>query len=187
MSTNTKRVLLAAVSLLALLIVGLVIAQTGGGNGDGHPVASVSPSPRASTPEESPSSRSPKEAVREAYLRQWKVYAHAVRTLKARGINEVFTGKALKVVRAEIARRHRTQTPSLVRVRHNFAARIIDPSTAVVDDRYINHSVTIDPKTGKPTERDPNQIVHEVYTMKKVQGLWKVSAIVRQSVSRRKP
>jgi hypothetical protein len=187
MSMNTKRVLLAAVSLLVLLIVGLLIAQIGGGNGDGHPVASVSPSPSASTPGESPSPKSPKEAVREAYLQQWVVYAHAVFTLKANGVNKVFAGKALKVVRAEIARRHRTQTPSQVRVKHNLAVRIINPSTAVVDDRYINHTVTIDPKTGKPTEPDPNQLVHEVYTMKKVQGLWKVSAIVRQSVRRRKP
>ena len=186
MSTNTKRVLLAAAALLALLVLGLLIAQVGGGNGDGDSVANESPSPTPPSPDESPTAENEKETVRKAYLRQWDVYAQAVLTLETEGLARVFTGKALEVVQDEIARRKRTETPSRVRVRHDFGVKIISPSTAVVDDRYINHTVTIDPKTGKPTERDPNQIVHEVYTMKKVGGVWKVSAIVRQSVRPRR-
>ena len=186
MQAGTKRALIAAVALLAVLALGLFIAQGGGGNGDGDSVAPDSPSPSLSTPEESPSPVAPKEAVKDAYLRQWDVYSQAVRTLATKGLDEVFTGKALEAVRDEIARRRQAQTPSRVRVKHDFGVRIIDASTAVVDDRYINHSVMIDPKTGKATERDPNQIVHEVYTMQKVEGVWKVSAIVRQSVRPRR-
>jgi hypothetical protein len=166
--------------------MGLLIAQAGGGNGDGDSVAHESPSSGVPTPDESPTSQNQRRAVREAYLRQWDVYAQAVLTLETDGLDEVLTGKALEVVRDEIARRQRTETPSRVQVRHDFGVKIINPSTATVDDRYINHTVTIDPKTGKPTERDPNQIVHEVYTMKKVEGIWKVSAIVRQSVTPRR-
>lgn len=186
MSTNTKRVLLAAAALLALLALGLLIAQAGGGDGDGDSVANESPSPSVPSPDESSTSENEKKAVREAYLQQWDVYSQAVLTLETEGLDEVFTGQALEVVRDEIGRRQRTETPSRVRVRHDFGVRIINPSTAVVDDRYINHTVTIDPQTGEPTERDPNQIVHEVYTMKKVGGVWKVSAIVRQSVRPRR-
>lgn len=185
MSTNTKRVLLAAAALLALLVLGLLIAQAGG-NGDGDSAAHESPSPSLTSPNETPSLENPRKAVREAYLQQWDVYAQAVLTLETEGLDQVFTGKALEVVQDEIARRQRMETPSRVRVRHDFGIKIISPSTAVVDDRYVNHTVTIDPKTGEPTERDPNQIVHEVYTMKKVEGVWKVSAIVRQSVTPKK-
>jgi hypothetical protein len=186
LSANTKRVLLAGFGLLVLLGAGLLIAQAGGGNNDGDSVATEPSTPSPPATEDSPSPATPEDAVEEAYLRQWDVYAQAVETLDATGLDEVFTDKALQVVQGEIERRQRSQTPSRVRVEHDFDIRIIDSSTAVVDDRYINHSVTIDPDTGKPTERDPNQVVHEVYTMNKVDGAWKVSAIVRQSVRLRK-
>lgn len=186
LTANTKRVLLAGLALLALLAAGLWIARAGGGNNEGDSVAIDSPTPSPPATEDSPSPATPEEAVEEAYLHQWDIYAQAVKTLDSTGLDEVFTDKALEVVQREIERRQRSQTPSRVRVEHDFDIRIIDSSTAVVDDRYINHSVTIDPETGKPTERDPNQIVHELYTMKKVDGAWKVSAIVRQSVRQRK-
>jgi hypothetical protein len=178
MSTNTRRVLLAAVSLLLLLIVALLIAQRGGGNGDGHPVASVSPSSSGKTP----SSKSPKEAVREAYLQQWNVYAGAVRNLKTTGLDRVFTGAALRAVHREVRDLGRKGRGVLVRVKHNLRVQIASASTALVIDRYENHSVSFSQKTGKPTERDPNELILEAYTLRKVHGTWKVSAIDRQSV-----
>ncbi|MCA1706075.1 MAG: hypothetical protein LC808_23570 [Actinobacteria bacterium] len=184
MTENTKRVSLAAGALVVLLAVGLIIAQAGGDGDDPKGVASLSPS--ASLADSTPSPSNPKQEVKDAYLRQWDVYARAVRDLDTDGLEGVFTDEALKVVLREVERRRRMGAPSRVRVKHDFAVKIIDASTAVVDDRYLNHSVTIDPVTGKPTERDPNQIVHEVYTMKRVEGVWKVSAIVRQSIRQNK-
>lgn len=181
MTANTRRLWLAAGALFALLALGLLIAQAGGDDGQ-DPTGIAPPSPSASPTDSTPPPSNPKQEVKEAYLRQWDVYARAVRDLDTDGLEEVFTDEALEVVLREVERRRRTGTPSKVRVKHDFAVKIIDASTAVVDDRYVNHSVTIDPVTGKPTERDPNQIVHEVYTIKKVEGVWKVSAIVRQSV-----
>lgn len=181
MTATSKRALLAGAGLLVLLVAGLVVAQALGGDNDSPPLVNSSTPP--TTPQEtSPTPSSPKVEVRAAYLEQWDVYAEAVRVLRTDRLDGVFTDEALEVVRREIARRRRTGSPARVRVEHDLAVKIIDATTAVVDDRYINHSVMIDPETGEPTERDPNEIVHEVYTMKKVNGVWKVSAIVRQSV-----
>lgn len=182
MTATSKRALLVGAGLVVLLVAGLVVALTLAGD-DGSPTVMNSPTPPDATPSEaSPTPTRPKAEVRAAYLEQWDVYADAVRTLQTDRLEEVFTDEALAVVRKEIGRRRRTESPARVRVEHDLAVKIIDATTAVVDDRYINHSVTIDPETGKPTERDPNEIVHEVYTLKKVNGIWKVSAIVRQSV-----
>ena len=186
MAEGKSRVAIVSVALVALLGAGLLVARAVG-NDDSPPsrdVPSSAPSMATSTapPSPTPQPLSPKEAVREAYLRQWEVYSRAVRTLRPRGLREVLTGEALEVVRGEIAKRRRTRTPARVQVQHDIAVAIIDSTTAVVDDKYINHSVKIDPSTGKPTERDPNELIHEVYTLKKVDGVWKVSAIVRQSV-----
>lgn len=182
MTATSKRALFAAAALVALLIAGLVLAQTLAGD-DGTSANTESPTPPPTTPaEESPTPVGPRAEVRAAYLAQWDVYAEAVRTLQADGLEEIFTDKALAVVRREVRVRRRQRAPMRVRVEHDLAVRIVDATTAVVDDRYINHSVEFDPATGKRTEPDPNEIIHEVYTLKKVNGVWKVSAIVRQSV-----
>ncbi len=188
MAERKGRVAIVTVALVALLGAGLVVARALGT--DDAPRSTQEPStPSVTASEDSPSPTprplSPKEAVKDAYLRQWEVYARAVRTLRPRGLSEIFTGKALKAVRREVAQLARRQTPVRVRVQHDITIVIADATTAAVDDRYINHSVTIDPSSGRPTERDPNEVIHEVYTLKKVQGVWKVSAIVRQSVRRR--
>jgi hypothetical protein len=182
MSTTTKRLLLAAGALILLLIVGLFIAQIGGSDGAGHPIATVAPSQSPSTAEESPSPLGPNEAVKKAYLHQWDVYASAVRYLKVSNLDRVFTGPALRVVHKEVSDLRRHARGVLVRVKHNLHVRSVGATTALVIDRYENHSVRFSQKTGKPTESDPNEIILEAYTLKKVQGLWKVSAIERQSV-----
>jgi hypothetical protein len=178
-----KRTIFAGVGLIVLLVAGLLIAQAVGGDDGNSPSADVTSSPSPSD-EPSPTPQSPREAVREAYLHHWDVYLEAVRTLKTDGLDEVFTGKALAVVTKGIERRRREGTPIRIRVEHDMGIKIVDATTAVVDDRYINRAAELDPKTGKPTKRYPAERIHDVFTVKKVNGLWKVSAIVRQSVRR---
>ena len=186
MAESKTRVAIVTVALVALLGAGLLVAGAlGTDDAPGPteaPTSANSPATAGTSPSPTPRPLAPKEAVKQAYLRQWEVYSRAVRTLRPRGLREVLTGEALEVVRREVAQLVRRQTPVRVRVQHDIAIVIVDANTAAVDDRYVNHSVTIDPASGKPTERDPNELIHEVYTLKKVQGVWKVSAIVRQSV-----
>lgn len=178
-----KRTIFAGVGLIVLLVAGLLIAQVVGGNNDNSPSADVTSSPSPSE-QPSPTPESPRAAVRQAYLHHWDVYVEAVSTLETARLDEVFTGKALKVVVRGIERRQREETPVHIRVEHDMGIKIIDATTAVVDDRYINRAAELDPETGKPTKRFPDERIHDVFTLKKVNGLWKVSAIVRQSVRR---
>ena len=180
MTANTKRVSLAAGALVALLAVGLLIAQAGGDSDD--PTGVASPSPSAPSSAATPTPSDEKETVRDAYLRQWDVYAEAVRTLENTGLEDVFTGDALAAVKKELRDLRRDGLGVRVRVEHDLRIEIADASTAVVIDRYENHSVAFKLKTGKATEPDPNEIIIEAYTLKKVDGAWKVSAIDRQSV-----
>lgn len=180
MTANTKRVSLAAGALVALLAVGLLIAQADGDGDDPTGVASTSPSAPSSDATPTPSDE--KETVRDAYLQQWDVYAKAVRTLENTGLEEVFTGDALEAVKKEIRDLRHDGLGVRVSVKHDLRIQIADASTAVVIDRYENHSVAFDLKTGKATEADPQEIILEAYTLKKVDGAWKVSAIDRQSV-----
>lgn len=177
---TTKRVLLSAGALLVLLAGGLLIAQLVAGS-DNDASGTNAPSPTSPPATQSPSPASAKEQVRDAYLRQWDVYSRAVRTLNPEGLDEVLTGKALEAVRREIGDLRRDGLGVRVRVKHDLQIRIADPTTAVVVDRYENHSVSFDLDNGKATERDPNEIIIEAYTVKKVDGAWKVSAISRQS------
>jgi hypothetical protein len=173
-----------AAGLLVVLVGGLVLANAlGQDDSDGGNVnTSSTPSP-SPTPQASPTALSPRAEVREAYLSQWDVYATAARSLQTDGLAEVFTGKALSVVRDEIRDLRRKGLAVRVEVEHDIKrVRIADAVTALVVDRYTNHSVTIDADTGEPKERDPNQIVLEAYTLKKVEGVWKVSEIARHSV-----
>lgn len=184
MANARGRTLMIAAGLLVVLAGGLVLANAlGQDDADRGAVdAGATPSP-SPTLEASPTAPSPRAEVREAYLRQWDVYSQAVMSLRTNELEEVLTGKALSVVRDEIEDLRRDGLAVRVEVEHNIRrVRIADAVTAVVVDRYLNHSVTIDADTGEPKERDPNQIVIEAYTLKKVEGVWKVSAIARHSV-----
>jgi hypothetical protein len=178
---TTKRVLLSAGALVLLLAGALLIAQLTARGDNDRPGTNTS-TPNTPSPTESSSPRSEREQVREAYLRQWEVYAEAVRDLNTQELDEVFTGKALDAVQREIRDLRRDGLGVRVRVKHELRIRIADPATVVVVDSYENHSVAFDLDTGKAAERDPNEIIVEAYTLKKVNGAWKVSAISRQSV-----
>ncbi|MGH3045553.1 MAG: IMS domain-containing protein [Gaiellaceae bacterium] len=177
---TSKRVLLSASALLVLLAGGLAIAQLGTqGDNDGTGTNATSPTPIP--PTESPSPASAKEQVREAYLRYWDVFPAAFRKLSADDLNDVTTGKALRVLGQQIQDLREKGLFVRVRVQHRITQiRLADATTALVVDRLTNHSVTIDRATGKPTEKDPNEVTVEAYTLKMEDGIWKVSAISRR-------
>lgn len=183
MTIGSKQVLFSAVGLAVLLIAALFIAQAGGGNGSlSEEGTSPSPTESSPSPDSSPKPLSPKEEVREAYLEQWDVYTEAVRVLETDGLEEVFTAKALEVVTNEIKRRRREGTSLALRLKHDVAIRMVDATTAVVDDRYIYRATDINSETGKPEKRYSPDLIHEIYTLKRVNSEWKVSAIFRQSI-----
>ncbi len=154
--------------LLALAVAGLVLGFSCTSR-NGSPDSSGSPSP---------SSTDPKAQVEQAYLNHWDVYAEALRNLDTSKLSEVLTASALTTVTSQVEEQRRMNQPVLIRVEHNYTITLTSDSTASVDDNYINHSVRLDPKTGQPIEKDPNQRIHKSYTLKRVNGIWKVSDII---------
>ena len=160
------RVLKVGGVLLALLVAGFL---TLGGNGS-------SPSPSSTGSSVTPTDV--RAQVEQAYLRAWDVWADSLLRLDSSRISDVLTGKALEIVTAQVNEQRDKNQPVRVRAEHNYRIVLINAITASVDDRYINHSVRLDPDTLQPVEEDPNERVHRSFTMKLVDGTWKISEII---------
>jgi len=156
-----------------LLLPLLILAVSCGSGGSEGPSASVTtpPTTAAATVE---------QQVEAAYLRSWDVYAKAVRTLDPSGLEESYVGKALETVSGEVRRRQSERRPAAVKVDHDLSIEIVNDTTAVVVDRYVNHSVRLDPTDSTPLESDPNERITESYNLILDEARWKVSGIVRQ-------
>jgi hypothetical protein len=163
--------------LVLLALGGLAAGACSDASSETGPTASVTAPPRESTTTtEAPT---PEEAVEAAYLRSWDVYAKAVRELDPSGLEESYAGDALATVRSEVERLTRNETPVRVSVNHRYFITMIKADLANVLDRYVNHSVFVD-SNGRPTEPDPNKEITEHYTLKSIEGSWKVIDFARE-------
>jgi hypothetical protein len=86
----------------------------------------------------------------------------------------VYADPLLSVLRDEVEARVRDGRAALVRVEHNYQIETTGPDTAAVIDRYTNHQVLIDPRTKQPTEPDPNTVLTDAFTLRRVDGRWMV-------------
>ncbi|MGH2728816.1 MAG: IMS domain-containing protein [Actinomycetota bacterium] len=166
--TERARTLRVGGILLALVVAGLVLGFVLVNRGNGTAPKQTS----------SPAPTDPKAQVEQAYLRYWDVYADALLRLDTAKLGDVLTGEALANVRSQVEQQRTKNEPVRVRVEHNYRIVIMDATTSSVDDTYVNHAVRIDPQTKQPTEADPNESVRRTYTLKKVDGVWKVSNII---------
>jgi hypothetical protein len=166
-----RRVVLAA----ALLVAGC-------SSGKGTPPTASATLPTApSTSTTAPGDTAAlKQQVEAAYLRSWAVYAKALRTLSVDGLEESFSGGQLIATSQDVLSQASDTRPVSVVVDHNYSTVIIDGITATVQDKYRNHSVLLDPKTGLPVESDPNNDFDETYTLKLIGGTWRVVDILRR-------
>jgi hypothetical protein len=158
---------------LLLLLVALCAVACSDGEPDG-------PSASLTTP---PSTEAPtvEDEVEAAYLRSWEVYAEAVLELDPSGLEESYASPQLERTVKAVESRRDAKTPSRVRVDHDLEVTIIRDGLAMVRDAYTNHSVLLDPDTGDPVEADPNSKITETYTLKEIDGRWKVVDAVRES------
>lgn len=162
------RVLKVGGVLFGLLVIGLVMGFL-------LATCNKTPSPTSSP---SPTPTDPRVQVEQAYLRYWDVYADANLKLDTSRLEEVLTDDALRDVREQIEGQKAKNQPVRIRVEHDYHILLVDEMTATVEDTYVNHSQRLDPKTGQPVDPDPNQRVRRTYTLKKVNGTWKVSFVV---------
>jgi hypothetical protein len=164
---------LIATAFLASLLTWAGACSNDDDNGPITTSTSTTKAPTTST------TLTPKQEVEQAYLRSWEVLAKAGRNLDPTDLEKVYAKEALRLRLTEIEELKKANTPVHTEVEHNYKIVFRTPDQALVSDSYRNHSVFIDPKTGQPVEPDPNEILHEVYTMERLGGQWKVVFIAR--------
>lgn len=110
------------------------------------------------------------------YLRSWDVYADAVYHLELdeQALAEVYAEELLEARQSEIERRISDGRAAYVRVDHDYTVQFTDADTAVIIDQYLNHQVLIDPVTKQPTEDDPNEELTDAFTLRRLDGEWRV-------------
>ena len=173
MSTRS-RTLAVGGGLLTVLVAGLLVGFLAFGN-DGESSGTTSTTPPATT---SSTPTDPRAHVELAYLHAWDVWADALLHLDTSRLSESFTGQALKVLSDQVQEQRQKNEPVRISAEHNYTITIIDPQTASVEDRYINHNVRLDPGTLEPIEPDQSTHVRTSFTLKLVGSIWKISEII---------
>lgn len=159
--------------LLTALVAGLLVGFLALGDDDQSSGTTTTPPVTTSaTPSD------PRAQVEQAYLKGWDVWADALVNLDASVLREAFTGRALQLITAQVAEQKEKNQPVRIRAEHNYTITLIDAQTASVDDRYINHNVRLDQNTLEPIEADPDNPEHRSFTLKLVDGTWKIATII---------
>ena len=151
-----------------------LVAACGDDDSGASPSATLEPAPTTSSTT-STTVLTVEQEVEAAYLLSWEVFARAALELDPTGLDDVYAGRALEVAANNIDRLVRDGTPARFEVEHDYEIEVdVAAETAQVRDTYVNHSVLLHPETLEPTEPDPNEILTEIYVMRRVEGTWKV-------------
>lgn len=126
--------------------------------------------------------------VEKAYLRFWDAWAEANLKLDPGLLEAVAVNPALRGLRSQIETQRRNNQPVRIEVEHDY--RIVfspdgnrEVATAQVEDRYLNHTVRVDPQSGEVIEEDPNELVQAIFVLKRIGGVWKVAEIIERGSS----
>jgi hypothetical protein len=155
--------------VLGVLVLGAVACSDGEANG---PSASLTTPPSTEV-------QTVEQEVEAAYLRSWEVYAEAMLNLDPSGLGESYASPQIERTRADVVARKSDGRPARISVEHDYRVAELRVDSALVVDRYRNHSVLLDPKTKAPVEADPNEVIVEQYTLRRVSSGWKVVDIAR--------
>ncbi|MEX2555568.1 MAG: hypothetical protein WEB06_08050 [Actinomycetota bacterium] len=166
---DRTRTLVVGGTLLGLIIVGLVVGFILIGGDETPPGGKSSPSP---TPTDV------RTQAEQAYLQYWDVYAESMLKLDASRLPDVLAEDALQNHRQQVEAQRTKNQPVRIRVEHDYRITVVNENAVSIEDNYRNHSVRLDPKTMQPVEKDPNERVRTTYTLKEVNGIWKVTLIV---------
>jgi len=166
--------------LLAAILALAVAAVLAGCDDRPVPAPSSGAAPSRSAPVEPTTTRSAEDELLAAYDRSWEVYADALRLLDPSRLPSVFAGSALRAAREEVATQKAKNQPVRVSVVHRPRVLRVTATDGLVEDNYRNHSVVLNPATGAPAEPDPNEVVHQRQSLKRLDGVWKVVEIIEE-------
>ena len=117
------------------------------------------------------------EQVEQAYLYSWEVYTEGMADADASSLPEAFSGWGLEVAAADIEALIAEGHAAEIDVVHDYTIELQDDRTAVIVDRFENHSVLVDPSTREPLEPDPDNELTSIYLLELTGGTWKVTDI----------
>jgi hypothetical protein len=125
-----------------------------------------------------PTQTNAKVEIERAYLAYWDAYTKALIKLDAAPFDGITMGEALDAARSFVQEQTAKNQPIRVRVEHNYRIALVREDFASVDDTFISHSVRLDGNTKEPIEPDPKTSIRNSYTLRKVEGKWKVAEII---------
>ena len=124
------------------------------------------------------------QEVAAAYKHYWAVYSDALLNLDTSQVSQVATGDELQRMQQEVAGFRAKNHALRVVVDHHFFVFDVTPTDAKVYDETSDRSYTVDPVTKQPpTGPDQADIEKDIYFLRDIDGTWKVTKSVRQSVS----
>jgi hypothetical protein len=165
--------------LLAAMLLAVVVA----GCGDDPPASPATTTAAAAAPTTTtapPTTLGAKAELLAAYRRSWEVYADALRRLDPSQLASAFAGRALRAAQQEVAGQKANNQPVRIEVEHRARVLRATATDGLVEDHYRNHSVVLDPTSGAPAEPDPNEVVYQRQSLKRIDGAWKVVEIIEE-------
>lgn len=136
------------------------------------------PFPRLSETE----SRQLEQEIEQAYLRFNYVLAEAELNLNTSQLPDVLAEPALGRYIRLIEEWQSEGRALKVEIEHNYRVGAHSSTEATVVDRYTNRSYWVDPQTKQPLNPDQlgsEQVSMSAYTMRKIDGTWKVIDVER--------
>jgi hypothetical protein len=119
------------------------------------------------------------DEVGRAYVTYWQIRAEALLDLDTSRLSEVMAGDHLISVERLIdqlrAEGHAIQTD----VEHKYAIVRASHNDAEINDTYIDTSAYVDITSHQVVSAPTNDILHEQYTMNRIDGNWRVVSLVR--------
>jgi hypothetical protein len=164
------------------LLVAALVAVLLAGCSDDTPASPTTTAAAAasSTTAAPPTTLSAKAELLAAYHRSWEVYADALRRLDPSQLPTAFAGNALRAAQDEVTTQEAKNQPVQISVDHHTRVLRVTATDGLVEDNYRNHSVVLDPTSGIAAEPDPNEVVYQRQSLKRIGGVWKVVEIIEE-------
>jgi hypothetical protein len=166
--------------LVALAMTAALLAGCSDDTGSTAPTTIGSAPSTTAAPPATPTTLSAKAELLAAYNRSWDVYADALRRLDPSRLPTAFASSALRAVQSEVATQKARRQPVRIDVEHDPKVLLVTATDGVVADEGVNHSVALDPATGKPVETDPNEPFRERRSFKLLGRTWKVVEVIEE-------
>src|SRR5262249_33912720 len=117
--------------------------------------------------------------VSQAYQKYWHVRAEALFELDPSRLPVVVAGDHLAALEERIVELRSESRAIDTDVEHKYAVIEASGDEAKVADTYVDHSVYIDVRTHGRLTSPTDQVLNELYGLRKSDGSWRVVSLVR--------